>query len=52
MCQAVRDYGNEREIMGKIEVVKNLLEMNMPLETALKAAEIDIETFNKYKDRT
>lgn len=63
MCQAVRDYGDEREaigrsegkaegrIEGKIKTVKNLLAMNMPLETALKAAELDEKTYREYAEK-
>lgn len=59
MCQAVRDYGDEREaigklegkIEGKIETVKNLLAMDMPLETALKAAELDEKTYREYTEK-
>lgn len=35
---------------GKIDVVKNLLNMGFPLDKALAAANIDKETYEKHKD--
>lgn len=55
MCKLVEDYAKEREelgkINGKVETVKNMLKDNVPLETALKYAKIDKETFEKYSER-
>lgn len=48
MCKAVEDYAKEREEKGKAETVKNMLKDNIPLETALKYAQIDKETYEKY----
>lgn len=52
MCKLVEDYAKEREekgrIEGKIEDIKNMLKENIPLEVALKCAQIDKATFEKY----
>ena len=57
MCQAVKDYGDKREIQGKIEgkiegkleIVKKLISRGTPLDDALEIAEIDKETFERNK---
>lgn len=59
MCEAVREYGDEREargkaegkVEGKVETITQLLEMGMPLEQALKATEIDEKTYREYMDK-
>lgn len=48
MCKAVEEYAREREIIGKVKTVQNLLKMNMTLEDALKAAELDEKTYAEY----
>lgn len=51
MCEAVREYGDERELKGKIKTIIRLVEMGMPLEQALKATEIDEKTYREYMDK-
>ncbi len=56
MCKAVEEYAErfakEREengrIKGKVETVKNMLKNNIAFETALKIAEIDRQTYEKF----
>lgn len=56
MCEAVREYAkgyaadqrNEGRLEGKIEAIKNMLKENIPLETALKYAEIDKATYEEH----
>lgn len=56
MCETVREYAasqrNEGKIEGrlegKIEAIKNMLKYNVPLETALKYAEIDQATYEEH----
>lgn len=52
VCKAVEDYAKEREEIGRLEkavdIVKNMLKENIPLEVALKCAEIDRETYEKF----
>lgn len=56
MCKLVEDYAKEREELGKlekaVEIVKNLLKKNIPIETALECAQIDKATFEKYSERS
>ena len=63
MCEAVREYGDEREargkaegkvegkIEGKVETITQLLKMGIQLEEALQAAEIDEKTYREYMDK-
>lgn len=60
MCKAVEEYARRmseeriREakpewiLEGKIETIKNLLKENISLELALKCAELDKDTYDKY----
>lgn len=56
MCKAFEEYAQSRflegeikgEIKGKIETIRNLLKINMPLEEALECAELDKDTYDKY----
>ena len=52
MTEAVRKYAEEQSmiavIMSKIATIKNLLAMNMPLNDALKATDLDQQTYEKY----
>ena len=58
MCQAVEDYANKRKMEGILEgkiqkavkTVDIMLEDGMPLEKALKYAELDKETYEKYTE--
>ena len=50
MCKLVEDYAKEREIVKAVEIVKNMLKKNVPIETALECAQIDKATFEKYSD--
>lgn len=43
-----KDYGDEREIRGKIETVTNMLADSIPLDKALKYAKLDKDTYKKY----
>ena len=61
MCKAVEDYAKLRKeegriegkeegiIQGKIEAVKNMLQKNMPFETALELVGIDRQTYDTYE---
>lgn len=55
MCEAVREYGDERAAKAvaekTIKTITQLLEMGMPLEQALKATEIDEKTYREYMDK-
>lgn len=59
MCEAVREYGDEREargkaegkVEGKVETITQLLEMGMPLEEVLKISKIDEKTYREYMDK-
>lgn len=51
MCQAVENYANERETIKAVKMVNNLLKKGELLKNALECAEIDEETYNKYKDK-
>ncbi len=50
------EYGKECEEKGKLEgkletkiaVVKNMLDRNMPIETALEIAGLDRQTYEKF----
>lgn len=52
MCKAVEEYGKDCEekgkIEGKIETVKNMLKDGLNIEKALKYADIDRQTYEKY----
>lgn len=50
MCKEVEEYANERAEKAASKTVKSLLDDGMPLEKALKHANISEETYNKYKD--
>ena len=54
MCDAVKEYANEQRLKGRIEgnvkTVKNMLKEGISLETALKCAELDKETYEKYAE--
>lgn len=59
MCRAVEEYANGRksewiaegEARGKLKTVKNMIENGLDLDTALKYADLDKETYNKYAER-
>lgn len=59
MCKAVEEYAERRaierenlgKIMAKVETIDNLINENIPLETALKCANLDKETYEKYSER-
>lgn len=56
MCKIVQDYakkyakeyGDEREIKGKMECVENLLKKNFTLDEALETTKLNRETYEKY----
>ncbi len=52
MCKAVEKYAKEREEKGRIEksveVVKNMLKDGFSIDKALKYADIDRSTYDKY----
>lgn len=56
MCKAVeeyaKEYAKEREENGRnkkaVEIVKKLLKRNFSLDEALKCAEIDLSTYEKF----
>lgn len=52
MCKAVEEYAKKREekgkIEGKIETVRNMLKDGLSMEKALKYADIDRLTYDKY----
>ena len=55
MCKEVEDYANERaeerEILSKVKIAKNLLKKNFSLAEALETSELDEETYNNYLDK-
>lgn len=59
MCEAVREYGDERaakamadgEIKGKIKTINEFLKAGMPLEEVLKISKIDEKTYREYMDK-
>lgn len=55
MNEAVKAYGDERELKAKMEIIPRLLKMGMPLEQALQATEMDEKTYRenlaKYADK-
>lgn len=51
MCKMVENFREEGKIEGKIETVKNMLKIKIPLETALECAQIDMETYEKYAEQ-
>ena len=48
MCKAVEEYAKKMEEKGKIETVKNMLKDGLSIEKALKYADIDRLTYDKY----
>lgn len=56
MCKMVEDFTKEREdkaylkgeFKGKVKTVNNILADNIQLETALRYAQIDKKTYEKY----
>lgn len=56
MCKAVEEYAaakaTESRLEGKLETkiktIRNMLKENIPLEVALKCAELDKATYDKY----
>ena len=51
MCEAVREYGDERELKGKIKTINEFLKAGMPLEEVLKISKIDEKTYREYMDK-
>lgn len=59
MCEAVREYGDERaakamaegEIKGQIKTIIRMVKRGMSLEEALQTAEIDEKTYREYMDK-
>ena len=55
MNEAVKAYGDERELKAKMEIIPRLLKMGMSLEQALEIAELDEKTYRenlaKYADK-
>ena len=55
MNEAVKAYGDERELEAKMEIIPRLLKMGMPLEQALQATHLDEKTYRenlaKYADK-
>ena len=55
MNEAVKAYGDERELEAKMEIIPRLLKMDMSLEQALQATEMDEKTYRenlaKYADK-
>lgn len=58
MCKIMEDLlkeSNEEgrvegKLEGKVETVRNLLKENIPFETALRCAELDRQTYERYAD--
>ena len=58
MCKIMEDYGEQKKnegkiegkLEGKIETIKNLLKNNVSLDIALKCAELDLQTYERYAD--
>ncbi len=67
MCNLVQEYAKQREVLaraegkaegkaegmaiGKVEVVRNLLNRGIQLEEAFLIANIDAKTYNEYSTR-
>ena len=55
MCKAVeeyaKEYAKEREEMGKLETIKNLLKKDISLDVALECTGIDKATYEKYAEQ-
>ena len=55
MNEAVKAYGDERELKAKMEIIPRLLKMDMSLEQALQATHLDEKTYRenlaKYADK-
>ena len=55
MNEAVKAYGDERELKAKMEIIPRLLKMGMSLEEALEISEMDEKTYRenlaKYADK-
>lgn len=47
MNEAVKAYGDERELKAKIEIIPRLLKMGMSLEEALEISEMDEKTYRE-----
>lgn len=47
MNEAVKAYGDERELKAKMEIIPRLLKMGMSLEEALEISEIDEKTYRE-----
>lgn len=47
MNEAVKAYGDERELEAKMEIIPRLLKMDMSLEQALQATEMDEKTYRE-----
>lgn len=47
MNEAVKAYGDERELKAKMEIIPRLLKMDMSLEQALQATEMDEKTYRE-----
>ena len=55
MCKAVEEYAEKRKeegrLEGKLETIKNMLKNNISLDVALKCAQIDKATYEKYAEQ-
>lgn len=47
MNEAVKAYGDERELKAKMEIIPRLLKMGMSLEEALEISEMDEKTYRE-----
>lgn len=47
MNEAVKAYGDERELKGKMEIIPRLLKMGMSLEEALEISEMGEKTYRE-----
>ncbi len=51
MCEAVRKYGDEREIKGKQQVIQSALKMKMSLETIAELVQLPVEEVQKLIEK-
>lgn len=51
MCEAVREYGDERVAKSKLETIEEMLKMGISFEQALRATKIDEKTYREYMDK-
>ena len=51
MCKAVNDYAKEYAIEETVKIVKNMLDMGISIEVALKCSNIDLQTYEKYSKK-